>query len=63
MPSEDYMDGLNNVPGMSDALQNIAELTEPAQAASAIEFVLEGLHLSNKLNREVVEGTMTYKKV
>jgi len=62
MASGEYMDGLNNVPGMSEALHGVADLDEPAQAASAIEFVLEGLHLSNKLNRDVVDGTMTYKK-
>ena len=60
IPSEEYMDGLNNVPGMYDAVKSLVNPDEPADAASAIEFILEGLHLSNKLNRDVVNGTRTY---
>ena len=29
--------------------------------SAAIEFVLEGLHLSNKLNRDESDGTIMYK--
>jgi magnesium chelatase subunit I len=60
IPSDEYMDGLNNVPGLYDAVKSLVNPDEPADAASAIEFILEGLHLSNRLNREVVNGTRTY---
>ena len=60
IPSEEYMDGLKNVPGLYDAVKSLVNPEEPAEAASAIEFILEGLHLSNRLNREVVDGTRTY---
>ena len=62
IPSEEYLDGLKNVPGLYDAVKLLANPEEPAEAASAIEFILEGLHLSNRLNREVVDGTRTYSE-
>ena len=62
IPSKEYMDGLNNVPGLYDAVKSLVNPDEPADAASAIEFILEGLHLSNRLNREVVNGTRTYQE-
>ncbi len=60
--SEEYMDGLKNVPGLRDAVASLVNPDDPPEASSAIEFVLEGLHLSNKLNRDVVEGTRIYNK-
>jgi magnesium chelatase subunit I len=62
IPSEEYMDGLKNVPGLYDAVKSLANPEEPAEAASAIEFILEGLHLSNQLNRDVIDGTRTYSE-
>jgi len=62
IPSEEYMDGLKNVPGLREAVKSLANPKDPAETSSAIEFILEGLHLSNKLNREVVEGVRVYKE-
>ena len=62
IPSPEYMDGLKNVPGLYGAVQSLVNPEEPAEAASAIEFILEGLHLSNRLNREVTDGTRTYNE-
>lgn len=61
MASIDYMDGLKNVPGLYEAVKELADPEEPNEAASAIEFILEGLHLSNKLNKQVVKGGYKYK--
>jgi hypothetical protein len=33
-----------------------------AERASAIEFILEGLHLTKQLNRDVIEGGFRYTK-
>ncbi len=55
------MDGLNNIEGMKAAVISLIGSDDSAPAvASAIEFILEGLHLSNKLNREVIEGRHRY---
>ena len=61
IPSVEYLDGLKNIPGLKDAVAQLVNPECPAEAASAIEFILEGLHLSNKLNREVVNGRVMYK--
>ena len=60
-PSEDYMDGLKVIPKLKACVQTLADPKSPPEVSSAIEFILEGLHLSNKLNREVIEGKRTYK--
>ena len=42
------------------------DLTEPeareAATASAAEFILEGLHVHNKLNKSVKNGATSYKR-
>jgi magnesium chelatase subunit I len=61
LASVDYMDGFDVIPGLKKAVQTLVDAGNAPEAASAIEFILEGLHLSNKLNREVIEGGMVYK--
>ncbi len=60
-PSEDYMDGLKVIPGMKAAVETLVNPDNPPEASAAIEFILEGLHLSNKLNREITEKRRIYK--
>ncbi len=60
-PSEDYMDGLRVIPGMKAAVETLVNPDNPPEASAAIEFILEGLHLSNKLNREISEKRRVYK--
>lgn len=60
-PSTDYLEAFNIIPGMRDAAAALVDPANPAEASAAIEFILEGLHLSNKLNREVIADRMVYK--
>ncbi|MEE9517633.1 MAG: AAA family ATPase, partial [Candidatus Adiutricales bacterium] len=60
-PSEDYMDGLRVIPGMKAAVETLVNPDSPPEASAAIEFILEGLHLSNKLNREISDKRRVYK--
>ena len=43
----------------------VLELTggdeSPAAIASAVEFILEGLHLSKRLNKDALAGKATYR--
>ena len=52
MPSAEYQEALEGIPGLRAALQEFGPFESPALAASAIEFVLEGLHLHEKLNKD-----------
>ena len=60
-PSEAYMEGFKVIPGMKNAVESLVNVNNPPEASAAIEFVLEGLHLSNKLNRELKGKGMVYK--
>ncbi|MGH8008874.1 MAG: magnesium chelatase, partial [Candidatus Binatia bacterium] len=61
MPSSTYMEGLHGIPGLKENLHVLAVDGNPGLTASAIEFVLEGLHLHQKLNKERIGGRYTYR--
>ena len=48
--------------GSKDAVGKLVDPQNASEASAAIEFILEGLHLSNKLNREVVKDRVVYKE-
>ena len=60
MRSEEVLAGLDEIAGLRDAAALLAGGDSPARLASAIEFVLEGLHLSNRLNKDVRESGTLY---
>jgi magnesium chelatase subunit I len=62
MPSQEYMEGVNGIPGLREAVLSKWDYDEPALLASATEFILEGLHLHQKLNKETQGGRWTFKK-
>jgi magnesium chelatase subunit I len=62
MPSQDYLEDIKQVPGLKEAIRSLGSVEFPAVMASAAEFVLEGLHLHQKLNKEIVGSRVTYSK-
>ena len=53
LPAEDYLKLLKQVDGLDVAVAEVVgEDTRPAVQASAVEFVLEGLHLNKRLNKD-----------
>jgi len=62
MPSEDYLEGIKEIPGLRESIRSLGSMESPALMASATEFILEGLHLHQKLNKEVEGGRITYGK-
>ena len=61
-PSADYVAKLPSMETMSEMIGRIEPSGEPAGVASAVEFVLEGLHLNRKLNKDLVEGQYVYRR-
>ena len=59
MPSEDYRDLIGKLGGLSTAVDRLGG-GSAEQVASAAEFVLEGLHLSRRLNRARVGKVFRY---
>jgi magnesium chelatase subunit I len=46
--------------GLQEAIQRLEGLESAAMLASAMEFILEGLHLNKKLNKKMLEGEISY---
>jgi len=61
IPSSAYVDILGTVPAMRSSVVELAGSETPAAIASAVEFVLEGLHLSKRLNKDTVGTKATYR--
>ena len=61
MPVSAYARLLNDVEGLREALRPFDIGEDPALTASAIEFLLEGLHLNKRLNKDTVGGRIQYR--
>ncbi|HVN90445.1 MAG TPA: hypothetical protein VMT61_11580 [Candidatus Binataceae bacterium] len=59
-PASEYMDALREVPGLRDAINRLGTFETPGLMASASEFIFEGLHLHQKLNKERRGGRFAY---
>jgi magnesium chelatase subunit I len=61
VPSATYVSALSDLPALRGPVMDLAGSETPAAVASAVEFVLEGLHLSKRLNKEAAGGRATYR--
>ncbi|MDP6452352.1 MAG: sigma 54-interacting transcriptional regulator [SAR202 cluster bacterium] len=59
--SEAYAAKLPEMGNLKEMVQRIETSEDPAAIASAIELILEGLHLNRRLNRDLSGGTIIYK--
>jgi magnesium chelatase subunit I len=62
MPAAEVLSGLDEIPGLREGAARLAGGDTPPRLASAVEFVLEGLHLSNRLNKTAREGAAVYAR-
>ena len=62
VPAADLLAQLGTVPGLSKVLQRLAydDAAGRGQVAAAVEFVLEGLHLTRRIEKESVGGRTIY---
>jgi len=60
LASIEYKSIIKKVDGLHEVVENLAGNGAPACRASAIEFVLEGLHLNQLLNKDRVGNNTTY---
>jgi len=61
MRAEEYLEGIRQIPGLREAVAELGPFESPGLMAAAIEFVLEGLHLHQKLNKDRAGGRYTYR--
>ena len=71
LPARAVLDRVEKVPGLRKRAEEFAREQLPdlsdaagreAAAASAAEFILEGLHVNNKLNKTHKSGGVAYKR-
>jgi magnesium chelatase subunit I len=62
LPSSHYLSTLATVRGMKQGVEKLNVGESPGEIASAIELILEGLYVSNKLNKDVVDGKAIYNE-
>jgi len=60
LPAEEYEALIKKIDGMEIAVNKIGKDSSSVVRASALEFVLEGLHLNQLLNKDQVNGRATY---
>ena len=60
MPSKEYVRQIAEVRPLHAAVKKLGA-SDPAGTAAALEFVLEGLHLSRKLNKDTKAGRYRYR--
>jgi magnesium chelatase subunit I len=61
LPASAYGEVLAEVPALEGPVLAVAGSETPGAVASATEFVLEGLHLTKRLNKEAAGGKATYR--
>ena len=60
LPSNDYEDIIKKINGLAEAIEILVPGANTANRASAVEFILDGLHLNQRLNKDRVGGRTTY---
>ena len=61
LPSSIYLEEMGQLEGFAGALSKLGAGKSGPEAASAAEFVLEGLHLNRRLNRDELAGGYRYR--
>jgi magnesium chelatase subunit I len=67
VPSAEYVKRLSEVPALKKEVSAFLKRIDQAEAgdaltASATEFILEGLHVENRLNRSIKQGEFVFKR-
>ena len=62
VPSADYVRWMAETPGLEHVVRSLGATESPATIASAIEFLLEGLHLNRRLNKDRTGSGSRYRR-
>jgi magnesium chelatase subunit I len=61
VPGAEYVQRLSELDGFAEGLSRLGVGESEGAVASGMEFILEGLHLNRRLNRDKVEGRYRYR--
>ena len=59
--SSRFVEELASLPALREPVMALARRESPASVAAATEFILEGLHLSKRLNKDAAANRSTYR--
>ena len=68
VPSREYVSWMREVPGLHEAVRRLGAFDvtdgaeEPGVVASGVEFILEGLHLSRRINKDRAGTGTVYRR-
>jgi magnesium chelatase subunit I len=61
VPAEEYLECVLVIPGLQYGVRALGGIESPGFIAAASEFIFEGLHLHQRLNKEREGGRFTYR--
>jgi magnesium chelatase subunit I len=62
IPARTYTRAFGDLPELATAMKKLSLPDRPEVRASVIEFLLEGLHLNKRLNKDEVDGKAIYRR-
>ena len=60
-PSPSYLHNGEPYPALMERVSQLVDNTSPAQQASAVEFILEGLAITGRIKKEIRETALIYR--
>ena len=61
MHSGFYQDVIAQLPGLGEAVLKLTSSDNPALRAAAVEFILEGLYVNDRLSKDTMQGQFVYR--
>ncbi|MFC1952912.1 magnesium chelatase [Chloroflexota bacterium] len=61
MAAKSYIRIAKEMMGLDDVVKVLTDSEKPEEIAAALEFILEGLHLNKRLNKERADGKTVYR--
>ena len=62
MSARSYVRNIKEMIGMAEVVKAVSDSERPEAIASAVEFILEGLHVNKRLNKARLEGKTVYRR-
>ncbi|MFN8624999.1 MAG: magnesium chelatase [Candidatus Binatia bacterium] len=59
--AEEYLDGVSAIAGLREAVRRLGAVESPGFIAAATEFIFEGLHLHQQLNKDRESGRYRFR--
>ncbi len=62
MSARSYVHNVKEMVGLAETIKVVSDSERPEAIASAVEFILEGLHVNKRLNKAKIDGKTVYRR-